>query len=88
MTDCNVDVLLEGAKLPLIERTWNGAMDATYAGIVVGTHAVVAELVPPADIWGGGHGRDWVLPMSGTAAPRIPAEVTRKSLRLDMFTSP
>lgn len=59
-----------------------------YSGMVDRTHAVDAAPLPPADICGGGHGNACDLAMSGTVAPNSPADVIKKSLRVDMFPSP
>jgi hypothetical protein len=59
-----------------------------YAGIVDGTHAVAVVLLGPADSSGGGHGRACDRLISGSADPTNPADVIKKSLRVDMFRSP
>lgn len=46
---------------------------------------VDAELDPSADICGGGQGSAWDLLASGAAAPNSPADVIRKSLRVDIL---
>lgn len=63
-------------------------MDAMYAGMFDEAQAVAVGLADPADSCGGGQGSAWELPISGTAAPTSPADVIKKSLRVDMFPSP
>jgi hypothetical protein len=52
------------------------------------THAVEVDPGAPADICGGGHGKAWDLASNGAVAPSSPADVIKKSLRVDMFQSP
>src|SRR5690606_38568090 len=59
-----------------------------YAGMVDGVQAVAVEPAPPADICGGGQGSACDLANRGAAAPSKPADVIRKSLRVDIRESP
>lgn len=59
-----------------------------YAGMFDETQAVAVGLVAPADSCGGGQGSACDLPINGAAAPISPADVIKKSLRVDMFRSP
>lgn len=59
-----------------------------YAGMVDGVQGVDAVAAPSAVICGGGHGNACDLASSGAAAPSKPADVIRKSLRVDMLKSP
>ena len=56
--------------------------------MVDGVQAVAVDPVPPADICGGGQGSACDLASMGAAAPIRPADVIRKSLRVDMLSSP
>jgi len=49
---------------------------------------VVGEFGPPEESCGGGQGSACDLPVSGIVAPSSPADVIKKSLRVDMLRSP
>ena len=53
-----------------------------------GVQVVDVEPAPSADICGGGQGSACDLANRGAAAPSKPAEVIRKSLRVDILESP